>query len=150
GGRAKATTRARLKGWSATRGATSWCRSLMQPASLSSTRACWSAAGADWATCRSSKLNPHKFIGGFERLAIACVHGEADKRSGPGRPKRTPNPHCAAVGSDRAAPSNCGAGASASERREPERAEEEPNLRRTYSLQHGCFYSVPNRAPNSG
>src|SRR5208282_4079365 len=47
GGRAKATTRARLKGWWATRGATSWCRSLMRPASLSSTRACWSAAGAD-------------------------------------------------------------------------------------------------------
>ncbi len=27
------------------------------------------------------------------------------------------------------------------ERREPESSEEEPNPRRTYSLQHGCFYS---------
>ena len=59
----------------------------------------------------SSKLNPHEFIGGFERLAITCLHGDADKRSSPGRPKRTPNPHCAAVGIDRAAPSNCRTGA---------------------------------------
>lgn len=30
--------------------------------------------------CPSSKLNPDEFIGGFERLAIACVHREAEKR----------------------------------------------------------------------
>src|SRR5579864_2127610 len=47
----------------------------------------------------------------FERLAITCVHGDADKRSCPRRSKRTPNPHCAAVGIDRAAPSNCRTGA---------------------------------------
>jgi len=41
-----------------------------------------------------SKLNPHEFIGGFERLAITCVHGDGDKRSSPGRPKRTQNPLC--------------------------------------------------------
>jgi hypothetical protein len=58
--------------------------------------------------CSFSKLNPHEFIGGFERLAITCVHGDADERSSPGRPKRTPNLHCAAVGIDRAAPSNRG------------------------------------------
>jgi hypothetical protein len=62
--------------------------------------------------CPSSKLDPREFIGGFKRMAIACVHGEAGKRSAPVRPKRrTSNPHCAAVGSDRAAPSNRGAGA---------------------------------------
>jgi|SRR5208282_4549541 len=49
----------------------------------------------------SSKLNPREFVGGFERLAIACVHGEADKRSAPGRQKRTPNSHRAAIGIDR-------------------------------------------------
>ena len=38
-------------------------------------------------SCGFSKLNPHEFIGGFERLAITCVHGDADKRSSPGRPK---------------------------------------------------------------
>jgi hypothetical protein len=27
--------------------------------------------------CPFSKLHPHEFIGGFERPAIACVHGEA-------------------------------------------------------------------------
>ena len=63
------------------------------------------------AGCPSSKLSPREFVGGFERKAIACVHGEADKWSATGRPKRTPNPHRAGVGSDRAAPSNCGAGA---------------------------------------
>jgi hypothetical protein len=58
-------------------------------------------------TCGSSKLNPSEFIGGFERLAIACVHGNAEKRSAPGRRKRrTPDPYRAAVGIDRAAPSN--------------------------------------------
>jgi hypothetical protein len=60
-------------------------------------------------TCGFSQLNPHEFIGGFEGLAIACLHGSADKRSGLGRPKRIPNPHRATVGRDRAAPSNCGA-----------------------------------------
>jgi len=61
--------------------------------------------------CPSSKLDPHEFIGDFERLAIACFDGEADKRSGPDRAKRTPNPHRAAVGIDRTAPSNRRAGA---------------------------------------
>ena len=61
--------------------------------------------------CGFSKRNPHEFIGGFERLAIACLHGDADKRGGPGRRKRTPNPHRAAVGRDRAAPSNRRTGA---------------------------------------
>ena len=46
-GRARATTRARSKGWWATRGATSWCRSLTRPASPNSTRACWSTAAVD-------------------------------------------------------------------------------------------------------
>ena len=44
-------------------------------------------------------------------MAIACFDGEADQRSGAGRAKRTPNPHRAAVGIDRTAPSNCRAGA---------------------------------------
>jgi hypothetical protein len=61
--------------------------------------------------CPSSELNPREFIGGFDLLAIASIHGDADKRSGPGRPKRTPNPHSAGAGIDRAAPSNCSAGA---------------------------------------
>src|SRR5208282_3509773 len=60
-----------------------------------------------------SKRSPREFIGGFERLAIACLHGDADKRSGPGHPNRTPNPHRAAVGRDRAAAPNCRAGAPA-------------------------------------
>ena len=59
----------------------------------------------------SSKLNPHEFIGRFKRMAIACLQGEANKRSGPGRPKRTPDPHLAAFGIERAAPSNRRAGA---------------------------------------
>jgi hypothetical protein len=37
-----------------------------------------------------SKLNPHEFIGGFERLAIACLHGDGDKRDSPGRRERIP------------------------------------------------------------
>ncbi len=57
--------------------------------------------------CHSSKLNPHEFIGGFACLAIGCVHGEADKRSGLGRPKRTKNLRFAAAGSDRSTASNC-------------------------------------------
>jgi hypothetical protein len=61
--------------------------------------------------CGFSKLNPQGFIGGFERMAIACLHGDANKRSAAARPPRTPNPNCAAVGRDRAAPSNCRAGA---------------------------------------
>jgi hypothetical protein len=61
--------------------------------------------------CPSSKLNRREFIGGFDLLAIACIHGDVDKRSGSGRPKRTPNPHRAGAGIDRAAPSNCSAGA---------------------------------------
>ena len=35
------------------------------------------------------------------------------------------------------------------ERREPERSKAEPNLWRTNSLQHGCFFSWPNSAANS-
>ena len=31
--------------------------------------------------CASSKPNPHDFIGGFERIAIACVDGRAAKRN---------------------------------------------------------------------
>src|SRR5713101_8794467 len=58
-----------------------------------------------------SKPNPRGLIGDFAGLAIACLHGHADQRSGPGRPKRTPNPHRAGARSDRAAPSNCSAGA---------------------------------------
>jgi hypothetical protein len=51
--------------------------------------------------CPLSKLSPHEFIDGFEHLAIAWVHGDADKRSGPGRPKQTPNPHRVGAGIDR-------------------------------------------------
>ena len=47
-----------------------------------------------------SKLNVREFIGCFERLAIACFHGDADKPSD--HPKRTPNLHSAAAESDRA------------------------------------------------
>ena len=39
------------------------------------------------------------------------MHGDADKRSGPGRPKCVPDPHRAAAGSDRSMPSNRRAGA---------------------------------------
>src|SRR5229473_6325983 len=63
------------------------------------------------AGCPFSKLNPRGLIAGFARLAIACRHGHADQQSRPGRPKRTPNPHRAGARSDRAAPSNCRAGA---------------------------------------
>jgi hypothetical protein len=56
----------------------------------------------------SSKLNPRELVGGFERLAIASLYGDADKRSTVARPQRTPNPHRAAAGIDRPAPSNCG------------------------------------------
>jgi hypothetical protein len=58
--------------------------------------------------CGSSKLNPRELVGGFERLAIASLYGDADKRCAVARPQRTPNPHRAAVGIDRPAPSNCG------------------------------------------
>src|SRR5271167_4943789 len=34
-------------------------------------------------SCPSSKPNPQEFIGGFDLLAIACVHGDADKRRSP-------------------------------------------------------------------
>jgi transposase len=47
GDRARAMIKARSKGWSATRGATSWCRSHARSASLNSMRSYWSvAAGA--------------------------------------------------------------------------------------------------------
>ena len=55
--------------------------------------------------CPFSKLNPRGFIGGCDRLAIACVHGHSDRRSIVGLPKRTPNPHRAGAESDRAAAS---------------------------------------------
>ncbi len=51
--------------------------------------------------CSPSKLDPHGFISRFERLAIACFHGDADKRTGPGRPQPSSKPHRAAIGSDR-------------------------------------------------
>ena len=70
-----------------------------------------SCAGGPKAHVNFSKLDSQGFIGGFERLAIACLHADAEKGGGLGRPKRTANPHCAAVGIDRAAPSNCRAGA---------------------------------------
>src|SRR6266849_5416588 len=50
GGQARATIRARSRGWSDTRGATSWCRSHTRSTSRNSTHACWSAAGAGGAT----------------------------------------------------------------------------------------------------
>src|ERR1700738_2541503 len=40
--------------------------------------------------CPSSKRNPHVFFGRFTLVAIACLHGHADQRSGSGRLKRTP------------------------------------------------------------
>jgi hypothetical protein len=43
--------------------------------------------------CPFSKLGPRRFVGSFDRPRIACVHGDAGKRSIPGRPKRIPNPH---------------------------------------------------------
>jgi len=49
------------------------------------------APGRDHHRCASSKLSPPDFIGGFERLGIACVDGRAAKRSDAGRPKRTPD-----------------------------------------------------------
>jgi len=39
-------------------------------------------------------------------MAIACLYGDADKRSAAARAQRTPNPNRAAVGGDRPAPSN--------------------------------------------
>ena len=36
-------------------------------------------------TCPSSKPDPHEFIGGFERSAIGCHHGDADERSAAAR-----------------------------------------------------------------
>jgi hypothetical protein len=60
-------------------------------------------------SCASSKLNPRDLIGGFERMAIACLYGDADKLTSPARPQRIPKPHRAAVGIDRPAPSDCGA-----------------------------------------
>jgi hypothetical protein len=57
--------------------------------------------------CPSSKLNPRELVGGFERLAVGCLDGEADKRSAVTGPQRTSNPHRAAVGIGRPAPSNC-------------------------------------------
>ena len=55
----------------------------------------------------SSQLDPRELVGGFDRLAVACSDGYRDKRIILGGPRqRTANPRCAAVGIDRAAPSN--------------------------------------------
>jgi hypothetical protein len=43
--------------------------------------------------CASSKPDPHGLIGGFDRLRIACLHGDAQQMSPPVRWKGTPNPH---------------------------------------------------------
>ena len=45
----------------------------------------------------SQNLVPRELAGGFERLAIACPHGDADKSTSPARPQRTPNPYRAAL-----------------------------------------------------
>jgi hypothetical protein len=66
-------------------------------------------------------------------MAIACLHGETDKRSSSGRPKRTPNPYVVAVGIDRAAPSNRRAGA-------------QPDL----SVANCSFSSDINNSPQTG
>jgi hypothetical protein len=58
-------------------------------------------------SCPSSKLNPRELVGGFERLAVGCFDGDADKRSAATGPQRSSNPHRAAVGIGRPAPSNC-------------------------------------------
>jgi hypothetical protein len=34
-------------------------------------------------SCPSSKLNPRELVGGFERLAVGCFDGDADKRALP-------------------------------------------------------------------
>jgi hypothetical protein len=44
-------------------------------------------------TCPFSKLNPRGFIGRFDGPELASVHGDAEKWSIAGRPKRTPDPH---------------------------------------------------------
>ncbi len=44
-------------------------------------------------------------------MAIAWFNGDADKRSGLGGRERATNAHGAGIGIDRAAPSNCCAGA---------------------------------------
>jgi hypothetical protein len=63
------------------------------------------------ATARGSAVPSQNLIrtncGGLERLAIACLHGDADQRSAAACPQRTPNPYRAGVGIDRPAPSNC-------------------------------------------
>lgn len=56
--------------------------------------------------CASPKFDPCELVGGFERLAIAYLYGDADKRRADPGVQRTPNPHRAAVGIDRPAPSN--------------------------------------------
>jgi len=57
----------------------------------------------------ASKLNPCKLVDAFERLAVGCLYGEADKRNAATGPRGTSNPHCAAVGIGRPALSNCSA-----------------------------------------
>ena len=50
------------------------------------------------ANCGSSKLDPSEFIGGFELLATAWVHADADQRSAPSGPKqRTQDPYLEAL-----------------------------------------------------
>jgi hypothetical protein len=75
--------------------------------SVGSIRAVISARRWMIAACPFSKLNPRRFIGGFARLAIACLHADADQRSRLGR-SNEPRTRTALV---LEAPSNCRAGA---------------------------------------
>lgn len=40
-------------------------------------------------SCALSKPDPHGFIGGFDLSAVACIYGDAGKRSALGRRQRT-------------------------------------------------------------
>ena len=44
-------------------------------------------------TCGSSKLGPRELVGGFKRLGIACLYGDADRRGADARLQRTPDPY---------------------------------------------------------
>jgi hypothetical protein len=52
--------------------------------------------------CGFSKLDARGFIGDFERFALACFHGDRDKRGVLIGRNELLTPHRAAVGSDRA------------------------------------------------
>jgi hypothetical protein len=90
-----------------------YCYMQERQAKLASVEAYWpdshwvNGMQPDAAGCGSSKLDPRELVGGFERLAIACLYGDADKCSAAARPQRTSNSHLAAVGIDCPAPSNC-------------------------------------------